>query len=206
MVYELSDTLCAEDGESSIAQESTPSGQSSPVFLLSNSMCSEMSLPMLAAHCLRELDNYRRGAPAKDMYGIELFRRATIQATRRPGSGCTTALAGWYEAGCVVIPTERRHVAWTAKRTMWRWRLNASGSPPPQIYGWHSVRWLLPCSTCVRVCMGLSWIRYGPMGGHEKSRYRSQESQENLKWKTAPKAVRSGTSSRRCLLTHVSSG
>jgi DNA-directed RNA polymerase specialized sigma24 family protein len=79
MVYELRDTLCAEDGEPSIAQESTPSEQSSPVSLLSNSMCSEMSLPMLAAHCLRELDNYRRGAPAKDMFGIELFRRATIQ-------------------------------------------------------------------------------------------------------------------------------
>ena len=79
MVYELRDTLCAEDGEPPIAQESTPSEQSSPVSLLSNSMCSEMSLPMLAAHCLRELDNYRRGAPAKDMYGIELFRRATIQ-------------------------------------------------------------------------------------------------------------------------------
>jgi len=79
MVYELMDTLCADDGEPSTAPESTPTEQSSPVSLLSNSMCSEMSLPKLAAHCLRELDNYRRGAPATDMYGVELLRRATIQ-------------------------------------------------------------------------------------------------------------------------------
>jgi hypothetical protein len=39
-----------------------------------------MSLPMLTAQYLRELDNYRRGEPCPDTFGIELFRRALIQS------------------------------------------------------------------------------------------------------------------------------
>ena len=49
------------------------------VSLLSNHLCCEMSLPELAAQCLRELGNYRRGEPCTDTYVLELLRRATIQ-------------------------------------------------------------------------------------------------------------------------------
>ncbi|HEY6287260.1 MAG TPA: hypothetical protein VIX20_16460, partial [Ktedonobacteraceae bacterium] len=38
-----------------------------------------MSFPELAAQCLRELGNYRRGESCTDEYGLELLRRATFQ-------------------------------------------------------------------------------------------------------------------------------
>jgi DNA-directed RNA polymerase specialized sigma24 family protein len=73
------DTHCADDGEPSTALERLPAVQSSPVSLMSSPRYSEMSVPVLAAHCLRELDNYRRGEACTDTYGVELLRRATIQ-------------------------------------------------------------------------------------------------------------------------------
>ncbi|MGZ3642912.1 MAG: hypothetical protein ACXVCM_03585 [Ktedonobacteraceae bacterium] len=79
MVYDLLDTGCAEDGEPSNVAEDIPVEQFSPVSLLSNPLCCEMSLPELAAQCLRELGNYRRGEPCTDTYGLELLRRATFQ-------------------------------------------------------------------------------------------------------------------------------
>ncbi|HEX6484707.1 MAG TPA: hypothetical protein VF043_38160 [Ktedonobacteraceae bacterium] len=41
--------------------------------------CSALSSQLLAAHCLRELNNYHRGEPSTDTYGLELLHRATIQ-------------------------------------------------------------------------------------------------------------------------------
>ena len=79
MVYDLMDTGCAEDGEPSSSQECIPTERFSTISLLSNSLCSEMSLPVLAAQCLRELDNYRRSEPCTDAFGLELLRRATFQ-------------------------------------------------------------------------------------------------------------------------------
>ena len=61
MVYDLMNRGCAEDGEVSSIEEDIPAERRSPVSLLSNLLCSEMSLPVLAAQCLRELDHYRRG-------------------------------------------------------------------------------------------------------------------------------------------------
>ena len=72
-------TSGANDGELFIAPKSLSAEWSSPVSFLSNPLCSEMSIPVLAAHCLRELDHYRRGEPCTDIYGVELFRRATMQ-------------------------------------------------------------------------------------------------------------------------------
>jgi hypothetical protein len=79
MVYDLMDTGCAEDREPSIAQESILAEKGSLVSLISNQPFSEMSFPELAAQCLRELGNYRRGEPCTDAYGLELLRRATFQ-------------------------------------------------------------------------------------------------------------------------------
>src|SRR5436853_560209 len=53
MVSDLMNKGCADDGEPSIAPESIPTGRSSSVSPLSNPMCSEMSVPVLATHCLR---------------------------------------------------------------------------------------------------------------------------------------------------------
>ena len=79
MVYDLMDTGCAEDGEPSNVAEDIPAERLSPVSILPNPLCCEMSLPDLTAHCLRELDNYRRGEPCTETYGLELLRRATFQ-------------------------------------------------------------------------------------------------------------------------------
>ena len=40
---------------------------------------SALSAQLLAAHCLKELNNYQRGEPSTDTYGLELLHRATIQ-------------------------------------------------------------------------------------------------------------------------------
>jgi hypothetical protein len=79
MVYDLMDTGCAEDGEPSNVAEDIPAERFSPVSLPPNSLCCEMSLPVLAAQCLREVDNYRQGEPCTETYGLELLRRATFQ-------------------------------------------------------------------------------------------------------------------------------
>ncbi len=79
MVYNLMDTGCVEDGEPSNVAAGIPSERFSPASFLSNPLCCEMSLPELAAQCLRELGSYRRGEPCADAYGLELLRRATFQ-------------------------------------------------------------------------------------------------------------------------------
>ena len=79
MVYDLMDTGCVEDGEPSDVAEGITAERLSPVSYLSNPLCCKMSLPELAAQCLRELDNYRRCEPCTDTYGLELLRRATFQ-------------------------------------------------------------------------------------------------------------------------------
>jgi DNA-directed RNA polymerase specialized sigma24 family protein len=79
MVYDLLDTNCANDGEHSSTRESISTERSSPESFIPNPTCCEMSLPELAAQCRRELDNYRRGEPCTETYGVELLRRATFQ-------------------------------------------------------------------------------------------------------------------------------
>ena len=79
MVYDLMATGGADNGEPSSAPESFPAERFSPVSFLSNPPCGEMSLPMLAEQCLRELDHYRRGEPCTNAYGLELLRRAIFQ-------------------------------------------------------------------------------------------------------------------------------
>jgi hypothetical protein len=74
------DTGCVEEGEPSNVAAGIPAERFSPASLLSKPLCFEMSLSVLAADCLRELDNYHRGEPCTDVYGVELFRRAIIQS------------------------------------------------------------------------------------------------------------------------------
>ena len=80
MVDHPMDTPYTNDGEPSTATERVPTERFSRVSLLSNPQCCEMSLPVLAVQCLRELDHYRRSEPCTDTYGLELLRRAIIQS------------------------------------------------------------------------------------------------------------------------------
>jgi hypothetical protein len=79
MDYDLIDTGCVEDGEPSNVAAGIPAERFSPASPLSNPLCREMGLPLLAAQCLRELDHYRRGEPCTDAYGLELLHRAIRQ-------------------------------------------------------------------------------------------------------------------------------
>jgi hypothetical protein len=82
MAYELIDPSCAYDGALSRIPKENTSDEPSPVTLQSRSLSSELSLPELAVHCLAEIDDYRRGAPCTERYGLELFHRALTQSDR----------------------------------------------------------------------------------------------------------------------------
>ncbi len=79
MIYDVIDPHNVSDREPSTAPKSITTERSSSVPLVSNPLCSEMHLPALTAHCLREIDNYCRGEPYTDTYAVELLRRATVE-------------------------------------------------------------------------------------------------------------------------------
>jgi hypothetical protein len=79
MIDHPMETPCTNNVKPSTAPGSVPTERLSPVFLLSNPLYAEMSLPVLAAHCVRELNTYRGGEPCTERYGVELLRRATVQ-------------------------------------------------------------------------------------------------------------------------------
>jgi hypothetical protein len=80
MAYELIEPSSAHDGALSTAPKKNTSEEPSPVTLQSISLSSELSLPVLAALSLAEIDNYRRGEPYTEEYGLELFHRALRQS------------------------------------------------------------------------------------------------------------------------------
>ena len=119
MVYDLMDTGCMEDGEPSNVAVDIPADRFSPASLLSNSLYCEMSLPELAAQCLRELDNYRRGEPCTDAYGLELLRRATFQDNQEAWAWVQHCFGAMVQAWLRQHPQrERWRVALRAKRIM----------------------------------------------------------------------------------------
>jgi hypothetical protein len=103
MVYYPMDTPCTNDREPSAAPGRIPTEQFSPVSFPSNPLYGEMSLPVLAAHCMRELNKYRRGEPCTDTYGIELLRRATVQGDQEAWAWVQHCFGG------VVLNWLRRH-------------------------------------------------------------------------------------------------
>src|SRR5215831_5859097 len=128
MVYYPVDTPGTNDREPSAAPGSVSTERVSPVSFLSNPLCSEMSLSVLAAQCLRELDTYRRGEPCTDSYGLELLRRATIQGDQEAWSWVQQCFGGmvrvWLrrhpkrEVACR-LESEENYVAQTFER-FWR--------------------------------------------------------------------------------------
>jgi DNA-directed RNA polymerase specialized sigma24 family protein len=80
MIYHVIDAPYVRDEEPSIAPKSREPEQPDPISPLSNPLLSEMKLPALAAQCLKEIDNYRRGVPYTERYGLELFHRALMQS------------------------------------------------------------------------------------------------------------------------------
>jgi hypothetical protein len=63
MVDHPMDTSCTNDGERSTAPGSVSTEPLSPITFLSNPLDGEISLAVLVAHCVRELNTFRRGEP-----------------------------------------------------------------------------------------------------------------------------------------------
>ncbi len=80
MAYELIDTSYAHEGGLSVILKKNTAVEPFPVALQSTSMSSELSLPVLAALCLAEIDKYRRGEPYTERYGLALLHRAIMQS------------------------------------------------------------------------------------------------------------------------------
>jgi hypothetical protein len=79
MIPEVKDPHDVNDRGPSTAPTSTATEQSSPVFPPSNPPHRERSLPELAAQCLQEIEQYRRGEPSPESSSVELLRRATVE-------------------------------------------------------------------------------------------------------------------------------
>lgn len=94
MVDYLMDRPGTDGGEQCTASESMHPVRSSPPSLLSHALYSEMSLPALTAQCVEELDNYRRGEPYMEAYGLELLRRAMMQGDQEACAGVQHCFGG----------------------------------------------------------------------------------------------------------------
>src|SRR3974390_101687 len=79
MAHKFIDPSCAHEGTLSVIPKENPYEEPPPVTLKSTSLSSELSLPVLAEHCLREIDNFRQGKPYTERYGLELLNRAITQ-------------------------------------------------------------------------------------------------------------------------------
>jgi hypothetical protein len=78
MVDHPMDTSCTNDGELSTTPGRVPTERFSPITFLSDPRYAEMSLAVLVAGCVRELNTFRRGEICTESYSIELFRRVNI--------------------------------------------------------------------------------------------------------------------------------
>ena len=94
-------------------------------FLTLDQHCSEMSDTDLAAHCLIEINNFRRGEVANETYAVELLQRATVEGDQEAWGWTQQCLGqlvlGWLgrhpnrEAACRLESAEN-YVAQTFER------------------------------------------------------------------------------------------
>jgi hypothetical protein len=70
--------LSITEEEQCLALQDTFTEQLSPAGRRKETPCNALSITQLTAQCLREIDNYHQGKPYTDVYGVELFHRATV--------------------------------------------------------------------------------------------------------------------------------
>ncbi len=78
MKHKAFDTLNVSEEEQRLASQDTFTEQLSPATMRRETLCNALSTPQLAAQSMKEVDNYHRGEPYTDVYGVELLRRATV--------------------------------------------------------------------------------------------------------------------------------
>src|SRR5690242_9309686 len=71
-------TLHVAEEEQRLALQDTFTEQLSPAAMRRETPCSSLSISQLAVQCMKEVDNYHRGEPYTDVYGVELLHRATV--------------------------------------------------------------------------------------------------------------------------------
>ena len=71
-------TVSVAEEERHLAFQDSFTERLSPVAMRRETPCSALSIPQLASQCMKEVDNYHRGEPYTDVYGIELLHRATV--------------------------------------------------------------------------------------------------------------------------------
>ena len=81
------DTSNVVDEEQRITLQSVPVEPALPVSPFKEAAYKTLSNEALAAHCSREIDNYRNGEPSTDEYGLELLKRAIVQGDQEAWVG-----------------------------------------------------------------------------------------------------------------------
>ncbi len=71
-------TVSVAEEEQRLSLQDTFTEQLSPAAMRRETSCSALSVPQLAAQCMKEVDNYHLGEPYTDVYGVELLHRATV--------------------------------------------------------------------------------------------------------------------------------
>lgn len=88
------DTSKVVEEEQCISLQDTPIEPESPVSLIKEMAYSTLSIEALVAQCLREIENYRKGEPWTDDYGLELLRRAIVQGDQEAWAGVEHCFSG----------------------------------------------------------------------------------------------------------------
>jgi hypothetical protein len=94
MKQDAFDTSSVEEEERHTALQSATTEPSSTASSFKEAACEALSVQALAAQCLREIDNYRRGEPWTDEYGLELLRRAAVQGDQEAWTGVQHCFGG----------------------------------------------------------------------------------------------------------------
>jgi len=71
-------TVSVAEEEQRLALQGTFTEQLSPDTMMGETPYSALSVPQLAAQCMKEVDNFHQGESYTDVYGVELLRRATM--------------------------------------------------------------------------------------------------------------------------------
>ena len=71
-------TLNVSEQERYLVLQDTFTEQLSHATMRRETLCKALNIPQLAAQCMKEVENFYRGEPYTDVYGVELLRRATV--------------------------------------------------------------------------------------------------------------------------------
>ena len=63
-------TVSVAEEEQRLALQDTFTEQLSSAAMIRETPCSALGVPQLAAQCMKEVDNYHRGKPYTDVYGV----------------------------------------------------------------------------------------------------------------------------------------